>query len=68
MDVHIGPSDYLAEKRFVIKKGDDVEIKGSLARIEGKDAVIAREVTKGSDKLVLRDANGIPRWPGFRSR
>jgi DNA/RNA endonuclease YhcR with UshA esterase domain len=68
MDIHLGPSSYLAEKKFTINKGDSLEITGSLVKIEGKDAVIAREVKKGKDKLVLRDANGMPLWSGYLSR
>jgi hypothetical protein len=28
--------------------------------------LIAMEVTKGEDVLVLRDAKGVPRWSGWR--
>jgi DNA/RNA endonuclease YhcR with UshA esterase domain len=68
MDVHLGPAAYLADKKFIVNKGDGVEIRGSLVKIGGNEAVIAREVTKGSEKLVLRDANGIPLWSGSRYR
>jgi DNA/RNA endonuclease YhcR with UshA esterase domain len=68
MDVHLGPAAYLADKKFTINKGDVVEVKGSLVQIGGNEAVIAREVAKGSEKLVLRDANGIPLWSGPRYR
>jgi hypothetical protein len=68
MDVHLGPAAYLADKKFIVDKGDVVEIRGSVVKIGGNEAVIAREVTKGSEKLVLRDANGIPLWSGPRYR
>jgi DNA/RNA endonuclease YhcR with UshA esterase domain len=68
MDVHLGPAAYLADKKFTVNKGDVVEIRGSLVKIGGTEAVIAREVTKGSEKLVLRDANGIPLWSRARYR
>jgi DNA helicase TIP49 (TBP-interacting protein) len=68
MDVHLGPAAYLADKKFTVNKGDVVEIRGSLVKIGGNEALIAREVTKGSEKLVLRDANGIPLWSGPRYR
>jgi hypothetical protein len=48
------------EKCFTVNKGDTVETKGSLVKIQGNEALIAREMTKGSEKLALRDANGIP--------
>lgn len=66
MDVHLGPTAYLDDKKFTVNNGDVVEIRGSLVKIGGNEAVIAREVTKGSEKVVLRDANGIPLWSGPR--
>ena len=67
-DVHLGPSTYLAEKKFTMHKGDTLEITGSLVKMGGAEAVIAREVKKGSETLVLRDKNGKPLWSGYRSR
>jgi DNA/RNA endonuclease YhcR with UshA esterase domain len=65
-DVHLGPSKYLAEKQFTVQKGDAIEVTGSVIKIDGRDALIAREVTKGNEKLLLRDANGIPLWSGSK--
>jgi hypothetical protein len=67
-DVHLGPSRYLTEKKFSVKKGETVEVIGSLVKIEGNDALIAREITKGDEKLVLRDAKGTPLWSRSPSR
>jgi hypothetical protein len=68
-DVHLGPSSYLTEKNFTINKGDALEVTGSLVKMMGNmEAVIAREVKKGSETLVLRDKNGMPLWSGYRSR
>lgn len=67
-DVRLGPSAYLVEKNFTIHKGDTLEITGSLVKMGGAEAVIAREVKKGSETLVLRDKNGMPLWSGYRSR
>lgn len=67
-DVRLGPSAYLVEKSFTIHKGDTLEITGSLVKMGGAEAVIAREVKKGSETLVLRDKNGMPLWSGYRSR
>jgi len=67
-EVHLGPSSYLTEKKFTINKGDTLEIIGSLVKMDGTEAFIARELKKGSETLVLRDKNGIPLWSGYRSR
>lgn len=45
-----------------------VEVTGSLVKIEGNDALIAREITKVNEKLVLRDAKGTPLWSRSASR
>jgi hypothetical protein len=67
-DIRLGPSSYLAEKNFTIHIGDTLEITGSLVKMGAAEAVIAREVKKGSETLVLRDKNGMPLWSGYRSR
>ena len=64
LDVHLGPSNFLKEKKFTISKGDQVEVTGSKFQYQGHDALIAREITIGDQKLTLRDAEGIPAWAG----
>jgi len=63
-DVHVGPTNWLAEKKFEFAKGDRLEIVGSSLTIGGEKALIAREITKGESKITLRDANGFPLWSG----
>ncbi len=65
-DVHLGPSRFLAEKKFKFAKGDQVEVTGSKVTYQGHDAIIAREVKMGGKVLTLRDAQGIPEWSGAR--
>ena len=62
LDVHLGPTNFLEAKKFSVAKGDQVEVVGSKVQIQGTDALIAREITKGDQKLTLRDAQGIPVW------
>jgi mono/diheme cytochrome c family protein len=64
LDVHLGPSAFLAERHFEISKGDQIEVTGSKMSIDGTEALVAREVKKGSQVLTLRNANGIPLWSG----
>jgi DNA/RNA endonuclease YhcR with UshA esterase domain len=61
-DVHLGPSSFLKEKDFNLEKGDQIQVTGSTAEVGGTEALIAREVKKGDKTLVLRDAQGIPKW------
>lgn len=63
-DVHVGPTNWLSEKKFAFAKGDQIEVVGSSITFNGEKAVIAREITKGDAKITLRDANGIPAWSG----
>lgn len=66
--VHLGPGWYIErlDKPFAV--GDQVEVKGVRTTFDGKQAIIAAEVKKGDNVLVLRDANGIPVWAGWRRR
>lgn len=64
--VHLGPSWYIERLDTKIEKGDRIEVKGSRVTIDGKPAIIAAEVKKGDNVLVLRDSQGIPAWAGWR--
>ncbi len=65
-DVHVGPSSYIAQKQFSFAKGDKIEVVGSKVTISGKEALLAREITKDRKTLVLRNAQGVPEWSGGR--
>jgi len=43
-------------------KGDEVSITGSKVKQADADLVLAREVVKGNNTFVLRDAKGNPVW------
>lgn len=43
-------------------KGDQIAVTGSMVKHDGADLVLAREVVKGNDTLVLRDDKGNPVW------
>ncbi len=47
---------------FTFATGDQVEVIGSKVKMDGADAVLAREVKKGGKTLTLRNARGIPAW------
>lgn len=66
LEVHVGPSAYLAKKQFSFAKGDEIQVLGSKVTLGGKDALLAREITKQGKSLVLRNAQGIPEWAGGR--
>jgi hypothetical protein len=63
IEIMLGPTKFLADEGFSFKRGDRVEVTGSVARMHGDEVMIAREVLKGGKKLVLRDKTGKPQWP-----
>jgi hypothetical protein len=66
--VHLGPSWYLERQDLKLAPKYKVEIKGSRVMFNGKAAVIAAEVKKGDETLVLRDETGFPAWSAMRRR
>jgi hypothetical protein len=68
ISVHLGPAWYIEYQDMKIEPNDNIEVKGSRIAHEGKPAIIAAEVTKGENVLMLRDANGFPVWSGWRRR
>jgi hypothetical protein len=66
--VHLGPGWYIENQDITIEPDDKVEIKGSRITFNGKPAIIAYEVKKEDEILVLRDESGFPAWSGWRRR
>jgi hypothetical protein len=62
LDVHIGRSWFLTKNGVSFSKGDLVEVVGSKVKFGETDALLAREITKGDKKLVLRNEKGFPTW------
>ena len=48
--------------RELSAKGDALELTGSKVTQEQASLILAREISKGDDKLVLRDGKGEPIW------
>jgi hypothetical protein len=68
ISVHLGPSWYIENQDVKIALKDMIEVKGSRITFEGKPAIIAAEVKKSDDILMLRDESGFPIWSGWRRR
>jgi hypothetical protein len=68
ISVHLGPSWYLERQDISLQVKDKIQVKGSKVTIADKPALIAAEVKKGAQTLVLRDADGFPVWSGWRKR
>ena len=68
LDVHVGPSWFLTRNGVSFSQGDQVEVIGSKVKFGETDALLAREITKGDKKLVLRNEKGFPLWSRGRHR
>lgn len=64
--VHLGPAWYIENQDTKIEPKDMIEIKGSRIMLEEKTVIIAAEIKKGEEILLLRDDNGVPAWGGWR--
>jgi hypothetical protein len=68
ISVHLGPGWYIERQDIKIEPKDKVEVTGSRITYEGKPGIIAAEVKKGDEVLILRDESGVPVWAGWRKR
>ncbi|GAB4330787.1 MAG: hypothetical protein Kow0099_01590 [Candidatus Abyssubacteria bacterium] len=64
--IHLGPRWFIENQEIQIEKGDEITVTGSRVTFNEKPAIIAAEVKKGEDTLVLRDEEGFPVWAGWR--
>jgi hypothetical protein len=62
IDVYLCPKSFLDDMGSTLAKGDEVNLTGSKVKQDGADMILAREVVKGADTLVLRDDKGKPVW------
>ncbi|MGO9125143.1 MAG: hypothetical protein ACLP6G_09660 [Terriglobales bacterium] len=62
VDVYLCPKSFLDDLGVSFSKGDEVALTGSKVKQGEADLVLAREVVKGNDTLLLRDEKGNPVW------
>jgi hypothetical protein len=62
VDVYLCPKSFLDDMGVSFSKGDEIALTGSKVKHGEADLILAREVVKGSDTLVLRDDKGNPVW------
>jgi hypothetical protein len=61
-DVYLCPKSFMDDMGMDFTKGDEITLKGSKVKQGDTDLVLAREVAKGNNTFVLRDAKGGPVW------
>jgi hypothetical protein len=62
VDVYLCPKSFLDDMGVSFSKGDEIALTGSKVKQGEADLILAREVVKGTDTLVLRDDKGNPIW------
>ena len=61
LDIYLCPKSFMDDMGVTFAKGDEIAFTGS--KVKGvADLILAREVVKGTDTLVLRDEKGNPVW------
>ena len=62
VEVYVCPKSFLDEMGVAFAKGDQIDLSGSKVKQGDGDLILAREIVKKSDTLVLRDDKGKPVW------
>ncbi|MGZ4874379.1 MAG: hypothetical protein ACXV5R_04330 [Candidatus Angelobacter sp.] len=62
-EVALGPTEFLADQKLELKKGDQVQIVGAKANTRRGEMFMARQITSGDKTVTLRDDKGMPSWP-----
>ena len=62
VDISLCPKSFLDDMGTSFAKGDEISLTGSKVKSESASFVLARDVVKGNDKLLLRDEKGSPVW------
>ncbi len=60
--LNLGPVWFADENNFEVNEGDVLDVKGSKIKTKGRFIIIASEVKKDGQTLVLRNRNGSPQW------
>lgn len=60
--VHLGPAWYVDRQYLRFDNGDNVRVTGSRVQMDGQRVIMATEVRRGDEVLLLRDRDGLPRW------
>ena len=70
IEVRLGPKAWLDSHGYTFAKGDELTIIGAkstthdMATMTNTTVLVARQITKHGETMVLRDENGRPMWAG----
>jgi hypothetical protein len=60
--IYVCPQTFEEEMGISFNKGEEIVVTGSKVKHEEVEVILARELVKGTDTLVFRDAKGNPVW------
>lgn len=60
--ISLGPLWYFVEQCFAVKRGDKIEVTGSIITIAHERVMLAATVKNNGSSLELRDRGGFPYW------
>ena len=60
--VYVCPKPFQDELGISFTKGDAITITGAKVKQEESEVILARELVKGQDTILLRDDKGTPIW------
>ena len=62
IDVYLCPKSFFDDMGMDFSKGDEISLTGSKVKQGEAELLLDREVVKGNNTFVLRDAKGDPVW------
>ena len=61
-EVHVASTKFVKIYEVNFQKGDEIEIIGVKTTFQGVDAILPREIKRGTDDFLFRDEKGKPIW------
>jgi hypothetical protein len=62
IEVYLGPPSYVTKQKFILQKGDTLEVNGFKVLHGDKPGFYAAKVKKSNQTLNLMDKQGFPLW------
>ena len=60
--IYVCPKPFEEEMGISFSKGDQISVTGSKVKHDAAEVILARELVRGQDTLLFRDAKGAPVW------
>lgn len=62
LEVHLAAPAFVRQYRLTFAEGEVIEVLGSRIIFDGRETLLAREIGRGEEVFVFRDATGKPLW------